>query len=297
MSTPEPQGFIDAMEQGAYRTKQVFNGLSAVTNFARSAVFILAAGPSALLRYNFGERYFRGTAVLSFFVYGLVASFMQYQPGILLMILMVAAILVHTLAARIRDSLGDPLFSYAHGRSFWTVLLPKYDQVCNLFLEPLTIFLFGILVMAFGSANHDPTATDYGLFTFFIAGVVLSNHLYALRRIREEKMNQTDAEIRAQAAQPALEGETSFKKTRGFVIPGAGTLTNKERNLLWKSFRGMDNDVAAMLKTPGSTNANGRADHPHGRDTDAAQKFDHQTEDQSSTRHLINSSAVTTGSV
>jgi len=199
-----------------------------VIKFILDMTFVLVM---PFLRRNFGERFFSMTMV-TFMVAGVTAMSAYLEKtgapvyGYMTAVIVLSAF--HLLVIFLRNRKGEqwhtryegdflPFFRFLPKAGYWMI---------EGFYEPLFVLIAGGVVSYF----TDPILAGV-FYTIAIFMVIRSRYHYRIHK--EQILDERDNMIESECKMQALQGKTA-KETKGFIIKGAGALSDKDKLALGK---------------------------------------------------------------
>jgi hypothetical protein len=199
----------------------------------------------ALLRFNFGERFF-GEATGKIVLFGLLYFLASLTKGGLFSLFLFAsffACMLHCAVIWVRKRRGERWHSRYHGRPLLCIVLPLPAPFIRRWVEPLLL-----LFLSFSLSRTGQSAALENYLAF--AGLSIATiESIAAQRWRRMLLDAQDKQIEAEYFNEALAGKPATE-TNGFIIPvGMPDLSGKQGESLQSLLRSIYSEMRKALKS------------------------------------------------
>lgn len=198
----------------------------------------------ALLRFNFGERFF-GEATGKFILFGLLYFFANlFGRGLFSLFLYASffACMFHCAVIWLRKRRGERWHSRYHGRPLLCILLPLPAPFIRRWVEPLLLLFLSFAISGKGA----PGLENYLAF----AGLsIATTEAIAAQRWRRMILDAQDKQIEAEYFNEEMAGKPATEN-KGFIIPvGMPDLSGKQGESLKSLLGSIYSEMRKALKS------------------------------------------------
>ncbi len=234
------QSLTDGMKQ-AQEWGQIWQQLIQIFKFCIS---LLTLPWLPIMRTKLGERRFGlMQRLMGLFVLMVASTLAESPTGLVMILIYMGFCIAHAIAVHRRRKSGERWHSYCQGISRLQPYLKSVKYVTvkdiDLYLDPAVLILTGLAVMGLGDR--------YGLFIIAngIALMIEQRMLYS--RHHNLVLDQIDQMIVSEQLSDALSGKEDVNETQGFIVPGAASWSDEERQMVTSSLSGLDPVLKAIL--------------------------------------------------
>jgi len=200
--------------------------------FVRVIIALLALPWLPIIRTKLGERRF-GIAqrLAGLFVLMFAAALTESPVGGVMILVYLGYCFTHVMAGHRRQKNGERWHSYCQGISRlqpYLIRVPKITlKDIDLYLDPAVLILTGFAVAA--------TGDSYGHFIVLNGVALMIEQRLVYNRHHNLMLDQIDQMIVSEQLSTALSGVEDIDQTQGFIVPGAASWSDKERQMVTNS--------------------------------------------------------------